>query len=401
MNIHEYQAKKLLKKFKIDIKKGAIAYTPLEALKVSKKISKNGPWVLKAQIQSGARAKGHFLEKGSRKISGVELAKTENDVFTLAEKMLSNTLITPQTPPQGKLVSKIYIEEFEHTKRSFYLSFVINRIEACITLLVANETDNIVDLAQKNPKAILRINLNLNQKIKDKDISNILSFLNLKEKVRDKLKTFVQNLHRAFLTLDATMLEINPVSLNEKGNFVAIDAKISFDDNALFRHEDIKKMHDDYEVGENILRASQCGFKYREFEGGNIGLIVNGDGLALAVHDYLKQMNKKAACYLNIKGGVDEEKIAESLKIMMTNPKVEGIIINILGGFLRCNLVADGIISAVSQIGLNIPLVARFEGTNKEAAKEILQSNHFDFLTADSLQEATIKLIKAMQEEEA
>ena len=160
-------------------------------------------------------------------------------------------------------------------------------------------------------------------------------------------------------------------------------------------------MHDDYEVGENILKAAQCGFKYREFKDGNIGLIVNGDGLALAVHDYLKQMGEKTACYLNIKGGVDEEKIAESLKIMMTNPKVEGIIINILGGFLRCNLVADGIISAVSQIGLNIPLVARFEGTNKDAAKELLESNHFDFLTADSLQEAALKLTKVMRQEEA
>jgi len=401
MNIHEYQAKKLLKKFKIEVKKGFIAYTPLEAEQAAKKISKEGPWVLKAQIQSGARAKGHFAQKGSKKMSGVEVAHSLQEVLSISQRMLSNVLITPQTTRQGKLVSKIYVEEFEITKRSFYLSFVINRIEACITLLVANDTDNIVDLAQKNPKSILRINLNLNQKIKDKDVTRILSFLSLKENVRSKLKIFVQNLHRAFLKLDATMLEINPVALNKKGNFVALDAKISFDDNALFRHADVLQMHDDYEVGESVLKAAQCGFKYREFEGGNIGLIVNGDGLALAVHDYLKQMNEKTACYLNIKGGVDEEKIADSLKIMMTNPKVEGIIINILGGFLRCNLVADGIISAVSQIGLNIPLVARFEGTNKEAAKEILESNHFDFLTADSLQEAALKLTKAMKEEEA
>lgn len=400
MNIHEYQAKKLLKKFKIDVKKGAIAYTALEAVKAAKKISKDGPWVLKAQIQSGARAKGRFLQKGNKKISGVEVAHDEQEVFTLADKMLSNMLVTPQTTKQGKLVSKIYVEEFEATKRSFYLSFVINRIEACITLLVANETDNIVDLAQKKPEAILRINLNLNQKIKDRDITRILKFLNLPEEVRDKLKVFVQNLHRAFLALDATMLEINPVALNAKNSFVALDAKISFDDNALFRHEDVVEMHDDYEIGENILKAAKCGFKYREFEEGNIGLIVNGDGLAMAVHDYLTQMHEKTACYLNIKGGVDEEKIAESLKIMMTNPRVEGIIINILGGFLRCNLVADGIISAVSEIGLNIPLVARFEGTNKDAAKEILESNHFDFLTADSLQEAAFKLIKAMKEED-
>ncbi len=398
MNIHEYQAKKLLKDFKTNIPGGAIAYTPLEAQKVALKISSKGPWVLKAQIQSGARAKGCFAEPDSEGLSGIVFVSKQKDIFPVAQKMLGHTLITPQTTNKGKLVSKIYIEEFNHAKQTFYLSFVINRIEACITLLVANETDNILDLAQNDPKSILKINFELHQRIKDKDIKQLLMFLNLEEKSFSKLKSFVQNLYKAFLELDATMLEINPVGVTKNNDFVALDAKISFDDNALFRHPDVVFMHDDYEVGENILKASKCGFKYREFEDGNIGLIVNGDGLALAVHDYLKQMKQKTACYLNIKGGVDEDKIAQSLKIMMTNPKVEGIIINILGGFLRCNLVADGIISAVSEIGLNIPLVARFEGTNKEAAKEILEKHHFNFLTADSLQEAAIKLTKAMKE---
>jgi len=398
MNIHEYQAKKLLKKYKINVPHGAIAYTPLEAVRVAKKISKEGPWVLKAQIQSGARAKGHFLNKNAQNISGVEIIKREKDIFSLADKMLADTLVTVQTSAQGKLVSKLYVEEFEQTTRSFYISFVINRIEACITLLVANETDNIVDLAQKDPMSILRINLNLNQKIKKQDAERVLRFLNLDEKVLLKLKVLMQNLHKAFLALDATMLEINPIAIKKNGDFVALDAKISFDDNALFRHPDIQRMRDDYEIGEDALKASKSGFKYREFEGGNIGLIVNGDGLALAVRDYLKQLNAKAACYLNIKGGVDEEKISDGLKIMLTNPKVEGIIVNILGGFLRCNLVADGIISAVSDIGLNIPLVVRFEGTNKDAAKDILQSHHFEFLTSDSLEEAALKLTQAMRE---
>lgn len=398
MNIHEYQAKKLLKNFKTNIPNGAIAYTPLEAQKVALKISQKGPWVLKAQIQAGARAKGYFAETSSNGLSGIVFVSKSKDIFATAQKMLGHTLITPQTGSKGKLVSKIYIEEFNHTKQTFYLSFVINRIEACISLLIANETDNILDLAQNNPKSILKINFGLHQRLKNDDIKQASAFLNLNEKSFSKLKSFIQNLYKAFLELDATMLEINPVGITKNNDFVALDAKISFDDNALFRHEDIVFMHDDYEVGENVLKASKCGFKYREFEDGNIGLIVNGDGLALAVHDYLKQMDQKTACYLNIKGGVDEDKIAQSLKIMMTNPKVEGIIINILGGFLRCNLVADGIISAVSEIGLNIPLVTRFEGTNKEAAKEILEKHHFNFLTADSLQEAAVKLTRAMKE---
>ncbi len=398
MNIHEYQAKKLLKQFKISIPNGHIAYTPNEAVRVAQQVSSKGPWVLKAQIQAGARAKGHFVQKDAQHITGIEQIKKLKDIKIIASKMLGDTLVTPQTNSKGKLVSKIYVEEFLPTKRSFYLSFVINRIHACISLLIANMTDNIVDLAQKKPESILRLNFELNQKIKSQDVQQISTFLNLPQESLPKLKTFVQNLYKAFIALDATMLEINPVGLTIDDQFVALDAKISFDDNALFRHPDVVQMHDDYEASENVLKAAKCGFKYREFEDGNIGLIVNGDGLALAVHDYLIQKQAKTACYLNIKGGVDEDKIAQSLKIMMTNPKVEGIIINILGGFLRCNLVADGIVSAVNEIGLNIPLVARFEGTNKETAKEILEQHHFPFLTADTLQEATLKLLEAMKE---
>jgi len=398
MNIHEYQAKKLLKDFKINTPKGFVSYTPLETSNLAKKISFKGPWVLKAQIQAGARAKGHFIEKEAEGLCGVEIVKKHKDIFGVADKMLGKNLVTDQTSSKGKFVSRIYIEEYTKTKQSFYLSFVINRIKACITLLVANQTDNIVDLAQKKPESILRIHFDLNQKVSHQNVLQILEFLHLAPSNLPKLKTFIQNTYKAFLSLDATMLEINPVGLTFDGSFTALDAKISFDDNALFRHPDIQKMRDDYEMDESVLRAEKYGFKYREFEGGNIGLIVNGDGLALAVYDYLKQMHESPACYLNIKGGVDEDKIAQSLKILMTNPKVEGILINILGGFLRCNLVADGIVSAVNEIGLNIPLVTRFEGTNKEAAKAILEKHHFPFLTADSLQEATLKLINAMKE---
>ena len=397
MNIHEYQAKKLLKNFKISVPKGLIAYTPTEAQKNALKISEKGPWVLKAQIQAGARAKGHFLGK-KNKISGIEIVMDYNDVRLIAEEMIGAKLKTSQTGKSGKTVDKIYVESFEKCKKNFYLSFVINRIESCITLLAANVTDDIVGLAQKAPDSILRLNFNLHQKIKDTDIQKLASFLKLPKTSTAGLKVFVQNLHKAFLFLDATMLEINPVCFNNRGDFVALDAKISFDNNALFRHPEVLSFQDDAETDEDARKAEKCGFKYRQFEDGNIGVIVNGDGLAFAVRDYLKQKGEKMACYLNIKGGDDEDKIAESLKLMLTNPKVEGIIINILGGFLRCNLVADGILSAVSEIGFNIPLVARFEGTNKDEAREILDNHHFNVLTANNLQEAATKLIAAMKE---
>ncbi len=398
MNIHEYQAKKLLKKFKINVPNGAIAYTPKEACLAARRVSSTGPWVLKAQIQAGARAKGHFLHHTKNKISGVQILNEFSKIEQVAAQMLGAYLKTQQTESTGRLVSKIYIESFEQTKKTFYLSFVINRIQSCLTILAANETDNIVALAQKAPNAILRINLDLKKKIKDNDLERLSSFLRLPAESTPALKVFVDNLHKAFVCLDATLIEINPVCLNNLGKFVALDAKISFDNNALFRHPEVLDQQDDYELSENVLKASKCGFKYREFQGGNIGLIVNGDGLAFAVRDYLKEQNESVACYLNLKGGVDEEKIAEGLKIMMTNPKVEGIIINILGGFLRCNLVADGIISAVSEIGLNIPIVARFEGTNKDAAKEILDNHRFNVLTANNLQDAVSKLICAIKE---
>lgn len=399
MNIHEYQAKKLLKKFKISVPKGRIAYTKNEAQKAAAIVSEKGPWVLKAQIHAGARAKGHFAEKKAKKVSGIEVVSSLEAVGQTADKIIGSTLITPQTDKKGKLVSKIYVEEHIKTKKTFYLSLIVNRIASCITLLVANVTDNIVELAQKKPQSILRINLNLHQRIKKKDVLNILKFLRLDAFYFQALKNFIQNLYKAFVDLDATMLEINPVGIDENHCFKALDAKISFDDNALYRHKDILNLTDDYETPETTLKAAQYGFKYKNFKGGNIGLIVNGEGLALCLYDYLTHLGCAPACYLNIRGGTDEDKIAQSIKLMMTNPKIEGILIDILGGFVRCDLVADGIVSAVSEIGLNIPVAVRFEGTNKQAAKKIIEQSGLGLLMADLLSQAVEKLLKKMKED--
>ncbi len=398
MNIHEYQAKNLLKQFRINVPKGKIAYTSAEAEKVAKKISFQGPWVLKAQIQAGARAKGHFISPKCSKMSGIHITNSLSHIAPVAKKMLGATLVTPQTDAKGKVVHKIYIEEKITTRKTFYLSLVINRIDACLSLLLANTTDNIVDLAQKNPKTIFRLNLNTKTKIKKADMRKASTFLGLPESYLTSFSKMVCNLHRAFIQTDATMIELNPVGINTKNKFVALDAKISIDDHALYRHPNILALRDDNEIDENVLKATQNGFRYQDFKEGRIGLVVNGDGLALSMCDILRRYNEYPACYLNIKGATDSEKIAQGFKLIMNNPRVEGILINILGGFLRCDIAADGIVSAISEIGLNIPLIARFEGTNKKIAENIFHQNAFELLTAQSIEEATKKLSDLIKE---
>ncbi len=398
MNIHEYQAKQILNRYGIEIPKGGIAYTPAEAKRVAVNISSKGPWMLKAQIQSGARADGKFIEKKAGKKGGIRYVAGRKDVFTEAEKMLGSTLVTKQTGAKGKLVSKVYIEEHVVVKQTFYMSFVIDRMVPCVKLLVADTTANVLDLDISDSEKILSINLDINEKIGSEQINKILKFLKIETSFAKKLKKFVVGLYKAFIELDAVMIEINPVGISKKGNFIALDAKISFDDNALYRHKDITKLHDDYEDEDRVLKASKYGFQYRSFDDGSIGCIVNGEGIALSIRDILVNTDEKMDCFLNVKGGVDKDKISAGIKIIMTNPKVEGILINILGGFLRCNLVADGIIAAASEVGLNVPLVVRFEGTNKDEATEILQSSGLPVLMADTMEDGVKKLLLAMEE---
>ncbi len=398
MNIHEYQAKQILNRYGINIPKGGIAYTPGEAKRVAQRVSPRGPWMMKAQIQSGARAEGHFIEKKAGRQGGIRFLTGRKDIFAEAQKMLGSTLVTNQTGAKGKLVSKIYIEEYFLAERTFYASLVIDRMVPCVTLLIAASTTNIIDMAVKEPDKILRLNLALNDKISAEQLRQIIDFLEVDEKCRPNLKKFINAMHKSFMDLDAIMLEVNPVGVDKYGELAALDAKISFDDNALFRHPDIVQLHDDYEDADRVLKARKYGFQYQEFDSGSIGCIVNGDGIALTITDMLHNRSEQMACFLNVKGGVDKDKISAGIKIIMANPRVEGILINILGGFLRCNLVADGIISAASEVGLNVPLIVRFEGTNKEEALEILKNSGLPVIIAETMEEGVEKLLKAMEE---
>lgn len=398
MNIHEYQAKKIISQYGINIPKGCIAYTPLEAQKAAAEISFRGPWMLKSQIQSGARNQGYFLEKKAGKKGGIRLVKSRREIVQEAEKMLGSTLVTVQTGPKGKSVGRIYVEAFKKVKKIFYTGLVIDRMIPAITLLIADAKDEeIVNLAISCPEKILRIQLDLLTGASPEQIQQILEFLKLRPQSAKSLETFVNGLHQAFVDYDAAMLEVNPAGVLPNGSIIALDAKLTIDDNALYRHKDISLLLDEYETEERELKASKYGFQYSSFDG-SIGCIVNGDGIALAAMDLIRAKGSDTACFLNVKGGVDKDKIAAGIKIIMTNPRVEGILINIVGGFLRCNLIADGIISAASEVGLNVPLVVRFEGINKDEAKDILENSKLPIIIADEMEESVDKLLQAMEE---
>ncbi len=397
MNIHEYQAKKILAEHGISIPAGGIAYTPNEAKRVALSLTSRGPWMLKAQIQSGARASGHFIEREAGHKSGIRQVTQISNIAYETTQMLNNTLVTEQTGPEGKLVSKVYVEAFKKVKKVFYAGMVIDCAIPAITLLISEVINqNIIKVATTEEDKILRINLKYGEEFSESQIIKILDFLSLDKSFLANFSDFFSKLYHTFIHLDAQMIEINPVGIMRDKSLIALDAKINFDDKALFRHPDVLHMQDDYEESIRTLRAQKFGFQYSEFEG-NIGCIVNGDGLALEALDLIKAKKGSIACFLNIKGGVDKDKIATGIKIIMTNPRVEGILINVLGGFLRCNLIADGILAATQEVGLNVPLVLRLEGTNKEEAQNILSQSNLPIIFADNIDSAINILMKQME----
>lgn len=398
MNIHEYQAKKILSRYGIKVPKGGVAYTPNEAVEIAESISKRGPWVLKAQIQSGARHKGYFIEKQAGEDGGIRIIKSKRRIRENAEQMLGSTLVTMQTGPSGKRVNRIYVEAFAKIERCFYMSVAINRVDSELVLLVASIKDgDILKIVLNKPEKILKIKLGLSGETQPEQVREVLNFLKLPARSARRLENLISGLHKTFLETDSSMIEINPVGVTKGGDLLALDAKISFDDNSLYRQPEIQKLKDDSEASERELTASHYKFTYSEFDGA-VGCVVNGDGIALALMDLLKDENMGAACFINVKGGVDKDKIASGIKIIMTNPRVEGILLNILGGFLRCNLIADGIVAAASEVGLNVPMVVRFEGTNKDMAKEILENSKLPVIWTETTEEAVTKLIEAMEE---
>lgn len=398
MIIHEYQAKQILQKHGINIPKGGIAYTPASAKKIAGEISLGGPWMIKSQIYSGGRKSGYFLEKSAGIDSGIRIAKSKKEVFEQAGKMLGATLVTDETGPKGKVINKVYIEKYKKIQKIFYIGMVIDRMKPAITLLVSPTVmDNIVETSLSKPEEILKIALDIDDGAKVVQVRKVLDFLDLPSNSFKNLKTLIDGMYNIFIEYDAKMIEISPIGLTKHGELIALDAKMTFDKSALYRHKDINLLKDETQYLKRDLIASKFGFNYREFDG-NVGIITNGDGIALAIIDLLQEKNFEPACFLNVKGGVDKDKISAGIKLIMTNPRTEGILINIIGGFLRCNLIAEGIISASEEVGLNVPLVVRFEGTNKEYAKEILISSKLPIKICDDMEKTVEELILLMKE---
>lgn len=399
MNIHEYQAKLILSRNGIKIPKGKIAYTAAEAKRVARQVSDKGPWMLKAQIQSGARNSGHFLEERAGDKGGIRLVKNLRDLAAEAEQMLGSTLVTGQTGPKGRIVSRLYVEAYNKVNNTFYAGMAIDRVDPAITLLVANTKNDDINtiIAERASGKVLRLPLDLVGGPSHAQTNKAAEFLKLQPKSFPSFYQFIRGMYKAFISNDALMIEINPAGVLKNNEIVALDAKITLDDKALYRHPENLRFKDDYETEPRELRASRYGFNYREFNG-NIGCIVNGDGLAMATMDLLKNSGNAVACSLNVKGGVDRDKIAAGIKIIVTNPRVEGIIINILGGFVRCDLIADGIIDAAAEVGMNIPLVVRFEGTNRDEAKNILERANLPLILVETMEDSVLQIVKALQE---
>ena len=400
MNIHEYQAKRLLNQNGIKIPKGKIAYTANEARRAAKTVSAKGPWMLKAQIQSGARNDGHFLEERAGERGGIRLVESVKDLWNEADSMLGSTLVTKQTGARGQIVSRLYVEAYTKVGFTFYAGMAVDRTEATVTLLLANTKDNDINtIAESDPEHILRLPIDLVTGPTHAQTGKAAEFLKLQPRSYDSFYAFLRGMFKTFVANEALMIEINPAGVMKNGDIVALDAKIRLDDKALFRHPENGRLKDDYETEPRELKASKYGFTYHEFDG-NIGCIVNGEGLAMAMSDLLKTKGSNVACWLNVKGGVDRDKIAAGIKIIVTNPRVEGIVINILGGFVRCDLIADGIIDAAAEVGMNIPLVVRFEGTNRDEAENVLKRAELPLILAHNMEDAVDKILQSIGESE-
>lgn len=386
MNIHEYQAKELLAKFKVPVPRGKVAFTAEEAEIAAKELA-TPVIVVKAQIHAGGRGKA----------GGVKVLKNINEVKGVASNMLGMTLVTHQTGPEGKLVRKVYIEEGSNIKKEYYLSVVLDRETSGITLVASTEGGmEIEEVAHKNPEKIIKVNVDPTIGIQDFHKRLLAYGLGLQGDQIKKLAKFVTNIYQAFIEKDASQIEINPLIETQEGEFLALDAKINFDGNALFRHPDIQALRDEHEEDPLELEASKHELNYIKMTG-NIGCMVNGAGLAMATMDIIKLFGGDPANFLDVGGGATKERVREAFKIILSDANVQGILVNIFGGIMRCDIIADGIINAAKEIGIKVPVVARLEGTNADLGKQMLSSSGLSLIAANDLADAAEKIVKAVK----
>ncbi|MBN8985571.1 MAG: ADP-forming succinate--CoA ligase subunit beta [Rhizobiales bacterium] len=397
MNIHEYQAKALLREFGVAVSRGVPVLKVEDAEAAAKELG--GPvWVVKSQIHAGGRGKGKFKEASAGDKGGVRLAKSVDEVKQFVKEMLGATLVTVQTGPAGKQVNRLYIEEGSDIDKEFYLSALVDRETSRVSFVVSTEGGvNIEEVAHKTPEKIVTLSIDPATGVMGHHGRTVAKALNLTGDLAKQAAKLVGQLYTAFIAKDMAMLEINPLVVTKQGQLRCLDAKVSFDDNALYRHPDVVALRDVTEEDEKEIEASKYDLAYIALDG-NIGCMVNGAGLAMATLDIIKLYGENPANFLDVGGGASVEKVTAAFKIITADPNVKGILVNIFGGIMKCDVIAQGVIVAVAMVGLKVPLVVRLEGTNVEEGKKIINESGLNVLAADDLDDAAQKIVKAVKE---
>ncbi|WP_419908037.1 ADP-forming succinate--CoA ligase subunit beta [Hoeflea sp.] len=396
MNIHEYQAKALLKSFGAPVAEGVPIFSAEEAAGAAAKLP--GPlYVVKSQIHAGGRGKGRFKELPADAKGGVRLAQSVDEVVSHASEMLGNTLVTKQTGDHGKQVNRLYIEDGADIDRELYLSILVDRTVGRPAFVVSTEGGmDIEAVAEETPEKILTLPIDPDTGVTEADAARLCDALELSGDARNDGMTLFPILYKAFVEKDMSLLEVNPLIVMENGRLRVLDAKVSFDGNALFRHDDVVALRDTTEEDEKEIEASKFDLAYVALDG-NIGCMVNGAGLAMATMDIIKLYGAEPANFLDVGGGASKEKVTAAFKIITADPAVEGILVNIFGGIMRCDTIAEGVVAAVKEVGLQVPLVVRLEGTNVEKGKRIINESGLNVIAADDLDDAAQKIVKAVK----
>ena len=396
MNIHEYQAKSLLQKFGVAVPRGIPAFTPEEAENAARELG--GPvYVVKSQVHAGGRGAGRFTDDPDGK-GGVRICKSLDEVKEESRKMLGHILVTKQTGPAGKEVKRLYIEEGCDIARELYLSFLVDRATSWITLMASTEGGmDIEEVAAKTPEKIIKVAIDPAQGLMPYHARKVAFGLELEgDQVKSAVR-FLIAMYKAFTELDGSLVEINPLVVTGAGEVIALDAKMNFDDNALYRHKDVAGMRDEDEEDPMELEAARHELNYIKLDG-NIGCMVNGAGLAMATMDIIKLYGGEPANFLDVGGGATKERVTTAFKIILSDPNVEGILVNIFGGIMRCDVIAEGVVAAAKEVSLKVPLVVRLEGTNVDLGKKILADSGLAITSADDLADAAEKVVKAVKE---
>ena len=397
MNIHEYQGKGVLRAFAAPIANGFPAFTPEEAAEAAQKLG--GPlWVVKSQIHAGGRGKGKFKEASAGEKGGVRLARSIDEVKQFASEMLGATLVTVQTGPAGKQVNRLYIEDGANIEKEFYLSALVDRNTSRVSFVLSTEGGvNIEDVAHNSPEKIHSFSVDPATGIMPHHGRSAARALGLTDPALTKqVGDIVTRIYSAFIAKDMSMLEVNPLVLMSNGQLRVLDAKVSFDDSALYRHPDVVALRDETEEDAKEIEASKYDLNYVTLDG-TIGCMVNGAGLAMATMDIIKLYGESPANFLDVGGGATKEKVTAAFKIITADANVKGILVNIFGGIMRCDIIAEGVIAAVKDVGLKVPLVVRLEGTNVDLGKKILRESGLNVIAADDLDDAAQKIVNAVK----